>query len=66
MPALAGEQDRPHRRIAAERAEGVADRGEHVLVHRVELVGPGQLDMGDAVLDPDRDPVASHRSPFRA
>ena len=44
------EQDRAHRRVAAERAEGVADRGEHLLVHRVELVRPGELDMGDAAL----------------
>ena len=62
MLAPPAEQDRAHRGIAAERAEGVADRGEHVLVHGVELVRPGKLDMGDAAFDADRDPLASHAS----
>jgi len=48
---------------AAEPPERVADRGEHVLVHRVELVRSGELDMRHAISDFDRDPVASHPPP---
>ena len=63
MLALATEQDRPNGGIAADRAEGVADGGEHVMVHRVELAGAGELDLGDALVDPYLDPVASHWPP---
>ena len=60
MAAPAREQHRPHRRIRAERAEGLADRLEHLPIHSVELALSGQLDMGDPAVAADRHSFASH------
>jgi hypothetical protein len=48
--AAAGQQDAAHRGSVPSAAEGLADRGEHLAVHGVELVLAGELDMGDAAL----------------
>ena len=60
MLAAAAQQDRPHLCVCAERAERLADRGEEIMVHCVELAFAGKLDMGDAAIVADCDPVASH------
>ena len=65
MLALPRQQDGADRGIAAERAERVADRGEHVAVHRVQFVRPRQLDVRDPFLHSQLDPVARHRRSFR-
>src|SRR5688500_14620049 len=64
MAAPARQQDGPDGRVGPESAEGIADRAKHVAVHGVELVGTGELDMGDPVRDPDLDALLAHlRSP---
>jgi hypothetical protein len=45
MPAAPGKEDAAHAVVGPEAPEGLADRGEHLAVHGVELLLAGELDM---------------------
>ena len=52
---VAGENDGAHGRVGGQLAAGRAQRVEHRAVQRIQLVGPVETDIGDAVCDLDGD-----------
>jgi hypothetical protein len=63
VASLGREEDAADRGVGSQAAEGVGDRGEHLAVHGVKLVGAGKLHDGDSPVLLNLDTLAQSALP---